>query len=208
MNTYRYSRDDPRLNQRHYSYAPFEGIEFLRAWSHNRARIKAQLNKRLVDCLPGTDPVKQQFALLPRLGIGSIDTELVLRACANALFEFSSNDLLIEEWAGFFLRKIEIAHRLRNAYGPDGKMSDKREAESAAYAFAAYVLASMAVRRRLHPERLKWLNALLKTLDILSFRIDDICFDAFAATCAVRALEIELDQVSFEASRLGVSWQQ
>jgi hypothetical protein len=198
MSDYRYVIGDPRQNRAHYFYAPFEGLDFLRHWARARVDFMATLNIE--------DVVPPALDFPPDLGSQAIACEPNLRACASALAKKAAPDSQLEEWAGFAQRKIEIAHRLRAQYDTNGKMACQEDADSAAYAFAAYLLAWRTVRHGDAVQRLKWLNALLKCIDILTVAAKP-GLDSFAAFCAKQALLVEHNQVLREAERLGVSWE-
>lgn len=197
MSAYRYVARDPRQSRAHYFFSPFEGIEFLRSWSRSRADFMATLDNVNV-LIPALD-------LPPYLGFQGVACEPDLRACAAALANKAAPDSLLAGWSNFALRKIEIAHRLRAQYDTNGKMVGQEDADPAAYAFAAYLFAWRMVRHGNAVERLKWLNALLKCIDILTVAAKP-GLDSFAAFCAKQALIAEHDQVFREATRLGVSW--
>ncbi len=198
MSEYRYILGDPRESRSYYQYSPFEGIDLLRHWAAARSDLMTMLQRE--------DNAAPVMDLPPQIGTRTIASEMDLRACAAALTHGTAPLSLLEDWSGFAQRKIDIAHRLREQYGLDGRMTNSADAQPAAYAFAAYLLAWRMIHAGAIGDRLKWLNALLKCNDILSVASKD-GLDDFAALCGYRALQSEHEQVIKEAASLGIIWQ-
>lgn len=198
MSVYRYILGDPREDRSCYQYAPFEGIDLLRRWAAARSDVMTMLHRE-----ENAAPVMD---LPPQIGNRTIASETDLRACSAALAHGTAPLSLLEDWSGFVQRKIDIAHRLREQYGLDGRMTNAADAQPAAYAFAAYLLAWRMTHAGASCDRLKWLNVLLKCNDILSVASKGV-LDDFAASCGYRALQSEHEQIIKEAARLRIIWQ-
>jgi hypothetical protein len=198
VSVYRYILGDPRESRSHYQYSPFEGIDLLRNWAVARSDLMTKLRRE--------DNVAPVMDLPPQVGTRTIASETDLRACAAALVHSTAPLSLLEDWSRFAQRKIDIAHRLTEQYGLDGRTTNAADAKPAAYAFAAYILAWRMTHADATSDRLKWLNALLKCNDILSVASKG-GLDDFAASCGYRALQSEHEQVVKEAARLGIIWQ-
>ncbi len=192
---YRYSKTDPRKDRSHYFYSSFEGIDFLREWAKVRIEIIEDLKIR--------DIYIPHLELPPDLGTAQIITAFQLRACAAAIANKQMGIKSFEAWGKFVQRKIDFSNCLYRAYSPEGKKISNESSCPETYAFAAYILSVNLKAKANFPERLKWLNAILKCLDILCYE-KDANLDKFAVYCANRALQVEQEYVGNEVARLGI----
>lgn len=187
---YQFSRTHPAANPAHYMYAPYGGAAFLADYLSDRRSLLDGLGAQLP--LPDLSP-----AVLPWLPCG-IETEPVLAACVAC----PPGHVGRTELADFFLRKIEVARQLRKAYAETGRPATEEEAGASAYALAAHLFAD-EVSVNSGVSRLRWLNALLKTGDILSLYRAEFR-TAPAAAHVAHAIAIEIGAICSDADRLSI----
>ena len=190
---YRYAATDPRRNPQHYMYAPFEGRDFIHAYMDSR--------RTWLDRLPESSIEPEAAVACIPTNLNTVVTTEVLHACA--IME-ASGQAAPSQWAGMFLRKVEVTRRLRAAYNIEGKAASEDDALLDGYAYAAFIFAQALGRSTQSRERLKWLNALIKTIDILASKKEGT-LSPFAAYCAKTAGENEMAAVMAEARRMGVT---
>lgn len=140
---YRYGASDPRGARGFYSFASVDRA-FLEA--HLRSRTELSQRRR------------------PSLSIDHsscrLDPCLDLR-----LREGRIEDGLLD----LCRRRIEVHHRLAHRYGPDGRRRGPDGCSPDTYVVAAVAFAEQVRSADSDLEMIRWLNALLKALDIVQF---------------------------------------
>ena len=126
-----------------------------------------------------------------------------LRTCAEAILSKTKEIQALEDWGQFVRKKIEVFHRFLSHYNAAGKSASEREASIDTYAYAALLLSWMVSRSINSSERLQWLNALLKCLDI-SVHQGPLRFKGLASRCLGLAIDEEISCVRKEIKNLGI----
>ena len=196
MNSYNYGEIDPRGDRSLYYYSEFEGRNFLRAWALNRDKLITMKIRK-------PDVIEPPTGLRPVMGL-AFRCEDALRDCAAALVLKTYDPDILAGWAVLVGNKIDRLHRLRAKYTADGKEACDEDAGGASYAFAAYLLAWLALLRNQLAERLKWTNALLKCLDVISCT-DVQSLDCLSRYCLAKAAQSERSIVQSEINRLSIA---
>jgi hypothetical protein len=195
VDRYKYEIIDPRKNRSLYFYAEFEGESFLRAWARSRDKLIA------LELRP-PEAIEAPIGLHPAKGF-DFKCEEALRSCATALVMKSVDPDILADWAVFVGNKIDRFHRLRASYTADGRAASDEDAGGASYAFAAYLLAWLALLRKHSAERLKWTNALLKCLDVVSC-MNLTGLDRLSRYCVAKAAESERGIIQGEIDKLSI----
>ena len=126
--------------------------------------------------------------------------------CAINLSIQLESDILLKKWAKFIRRKIETWHRLRESYSACGKMNSQKDAGSYAYCYASYIFACFMDSSSKMPDKLKWLNALLKCNDILIFLSKPNELSSFPSLCAKEAIYKELSEIKHLTTKFNIKW--
>lgn len=175
--TYRYADGQAPATRTNYSFAPFEGEALLKAWSTNRLESIRDIMPAAAPPPPMPRPRQADYPVLTE--------ELVEQAYAQALAP-DGPDADGPLWQ--VLRKIETTGRLYRRYG-EGM---RAETESGCDDLSLYLRFAEAAEAALTlSARLQFLNALLKTLDILCGRASFLSGDQLPRLARLVACEQE-----------------
>lgn len=186
---YRYSARAPAADPAHYMYSAFEGEGFLSSYLDDRESLVALLP-------PPSSRATGRGGPPP-----SLPCALTTADVATLYLEKADGDA--KAWrtlAEFFLRRVEVARCLRRAYGNDGLPAGAEEAPFGAYIAVAKMLASEVASSE-GREQLRWLNGLLKLLDIASHRRADAARHAQGAVLR-ECVAVEIAAVRDLAQRM------
>lgn len=93
-------------------------------------------------------------------------------------------------------RRIEVHHRLAHRYGPDGRRRGPDECSPDTYVVAAVTFAEQVRSADSNLEMIRWLNALLKALDIAQFLAEALSPSVdYALKHAIRVERSALDRI-------------
>lgn len=189
---YKYDKSDPRPNQRHYMYAEFGGSQFLYAYEASRraALELLEASKEAKTSPQGQPPSSRSELTLPRV----LQTWLSGRLSGGEELQLGQ----------FLRRKIEIHHRLRAAYGVDGRMIDPADPGVEAYALSALLFLRISAQHQEVSQGLAWLNAALKANDVALFLVFNGQMREGSSTVA-EAVRMEMKAVLNERERCGLA---
>ena len=152
---YAYASGDLLAERNEYSYTPYEGIGFLRAWERSRSQAAA--------ALPPALPPPPGDAAQPAAAAGGVETADVLEGLYGRI---GAAGLAAAEAATLaaFVKKFETTKRVHRAYHADMRAVDP----SAHRDLSLYVrLAEVFDHAYAALGGLPYLNALLKCIDTL-----------------------------------------
>lgn len=181
---YPYAHGDAFEERRRYNYAPYGGRPFLRAWSEARRQL-------MVTATPAA------------ASAGPLPTSAVQGDALDELARAWQRGAGATEWQGLrrLIQHFEVGQRIYGAYRSGFvplDRSDYRGIER--YLLATHIFESAYTQGR----TLDALNALLKALDLLSTRVQDL--DASQQAQLGHLAQREAEHVERLARNLGVSW--
>ena len=192
---YVYSRENTLAHPFHYMYTPYHGAEFLQGYYDNRraflARCKASVQLRgeallpLPEALERTVPCQESSRMLRATSLRALGGERTY------------------DDASAFVRKYEVAKKLRTSYDAEYKPSGPVCTVIEPYVYLA-VLCGIQCRAQ---SSLKFLNCLLKLGDLLVGTGDEIIASVDLPHLAVHAVEAEIEGVRQVAAKAtGKQW--
>lgn len=190
---YTYSKHDPRVSERHYMYAPYEGEVLLRSWT--------QARDELLDRFSGYEPIPPDMPIGEnKTGGNVLRTEARLAWCASQVYRNAHENCLRD--VKFFARKMDLARQLRSEYR-DGRKSTDEDAGPRSYIFLHYCCTRFATASYGTASGLQLLNAALKAGDV----VDSLGWEIIPPDVGgllVDSLQRERQLVTALANSLGV----
>lgn len=184
---------DPRVNRRHYMYAPYEGPGFIDRFVRQRDSLKMRcasiLAARESREISGLVDDASDLNADPLVPSNPVSMELFQLAEAHENIDVRGR-MLGHDRCWFFAQKIDVFHRLRREYNYDGRMATVADAGPDAYAFASNLLSSHLSLPQPLSTTLRWANPLLKALDVVS-AMDADSLSVIGLRSVVGALEKE-----------------
>lgn len=180
-------KSDPRRNHSLYMYSQFKGKHFIKSYFLERKRILQRLqyvssksfNYSLLELVSdykknvievSSIEYYSTLSLLDSNGSESVNTQDILCSClCNSLKSLEEQKEIIEAWCEAFIKKIEVGKVLYDQYSNELKALNSSQLAG----MTEYCLLSALLAIRLQStEHLRWINALLKVNDILSWEIN------------------------------------
>ena len=177
--SYKFSDIDIRQDKSSYQYSTYFGLEFFTEWKKKRAAVLKLANVSKVAPLPAIKSTR--FDKLP------INTQDLLEYIYSESIKKRMNKIA-NYWAEKLLRKFEVTHRIHESYDQNFRASDKAKHKC----LALYVrFAEVSVEIFQHKSDIRYLNILLKLLDILTFEKQNLCDDLLKRTARLVTRELK-----------------
>jgi hypothetical protein len=177
--SYKFSNIDIRQDKSSYQYSTYFGLEFFIEWKKTRAAILRSSNVAKVPPFPIIKSTK--FDNLP------INTQDLLEYIYSESIKPRMN-ATASFWAEKLLKKFEVTHRIHENYNENFRASDVSKHKC----LSLYVrFAEVSVEIFRHKSDIRYLNILLKLLDILTFEKQNLCDDLLKRTARLVAQELE-----------------
>jgi hypothetical protein len=168
----------------HYMYSPFEGPEFLQAYTKSR-----ELTLKSVGAHAEAGRADRKISLpMPDPNGSGIQTSDILSDMVDYLRSGETAALALKAWVELFVRKFEVSKRLRRAYGRHFSVVDATSVARMDYARLAFAVAKTIEG----PHQLRLLNTLLKLIDLV---LSGGPLDAETAALMAPSIELELKLV-------------
>ncbi len=187
---YRYTQKNLLAERYHYMYTPYEGPDFLRAYLAQRQAIRDQLGENRERLLAEESTEAALAEEICRAVSGTLrngaPTPLRSRVLQTlpaqpGACEFATQVLLLDlwqchlhyperaaqecpAWLDFLIKRFEVAKRLYIGYGADLKPRIRSYDQLESYA----LLAALLMYRYRQTPNLKYLNTVLKLVDLLA----------------------------------------